>query len=180
MQPVLLLISWDNLSKLRILSAGPDDLISYKYTLRPPTTKMGLILGFLFPNWHYLSDLFSTWGSTQDCIDLRWSKWISDWTSCDLKSMCCHFWMHKVWSKKAKLMQKGEETARLWIGRFIYLLLSENCLHSNRSWQIKPCLEIERGDTMSSKGLRKANRVREKGSKVGRVRTFNKILAYCV
>lgn len=89
--------------------------------------------------------------------------------------MCCHCWMHKVWSKKAKLMQKGEETARLWIGRFIYLMLSENCLQSNRSWQIKPCLEIERGDTMSSKGLRKANRVREKGSKVGKkLELFNK------
>lgn len=163
MQPVLRLISWDNLCELKIPSAGPNDLISYKYTLRPPSTKMELILGFLFPNWHYIQAIHSA------PEDLHWLEvkqvnfWL--WTLCDLKSMCCHFWMHKVWSKKAKLLQKGEETAILWIGRFIYLMLSENCLHSNRSWQIKPCLEIERGDTMSSKGLRKANRVRERARK---------------
>lgn len=37
----------ENCRELRIPSAGPDDLISYKYTVRLPTTKMELILGFL-------------------------------------------------------------------------------------------------------------------------------------
>lgn len=40
--------------ELRSPSAGPDDLISYKYTVRPPTTKMELILGFLLPNWLHI------------------------------------------------------------------------------------------------------------------------------
>lgn len=57
---------------------------------------------------------------------------------------------------EAQLVQQGEETTRLWTDRFIYLMQSENCLHTNRSWQIEP--EIERVDTLSSKGLRKANR----------------------
>lgn len=49
----------DNLRELMIQSAGPDDLISYIYTLHPPSTKMELILGFLFPNWHYIHAIHS-------------------------------------------------------------------------------------------------------------------------
>lgn len=42
------------LVSIRQPRSHPDDLISYKYTVRPPTTKMELILGFLFSNWLHM------------------------------------------------------------------------------------------------------------------------------
>lgn len=42
------------LVSIRQPRSHPDDLISYKYTVRPSTTKMELILGFLFSNWLHM------------------------------------------------------------------------------------------------------------------------------
>lgn len=77
MQSVLRLIGWDNLRELMVQSAGPDDLTSYKYTLRPPSTKMELILGFLFPNWHYIRAIHS---ATEDLCKtaLTWGEEASE------------------------------------------------------------------------------------------------------
>lgn len=149
----------ENSRELRSPSAGPEDLTGYKYTVRPPATKMELILGFLLPNLLHIQAIHP---APEDLCKTRQSNWISGFElSVILKVYIViieriKFEIRLLW--EAQLVQQGEETTRLWTDRFIYLMQSENCRHTNRSWQIEPCSEIERVDTLSSKGLRKANR----------------------
>lgn len=68
----------ENSRELRSPSAGPEDLIGYKYTVHPPATKMELILGFLLPNCLHIQaihpapeDLCKTWVKATELLVLN-------------------------------------------------------------------------------------------------------------